>query len=72
MLNPKYLVLHPQYKRKYFETAKRQSAWIKTAKDIVRTQWKEKYIDRLRVQDDVSDNVVARNDNHDKVCKLLS
>ncbi|KAI0738731.1 hypothetical protein BC629DRAFT_1300177, partial [Irpex lacteus] len=66
------IMLHSQYKRKYFETAKWQPAWIKTVKDIVRTQWKEKYTDRLRVQGDVSDDVAARNDNRDKVCKLLS
>lgn len=39
-------MLHPQYKRQYFENAKWEPSWIKTAEDIVRTQWEEKYATR--------------------------
>lgn len=52
------IVLHPQYKRQYFESAKWEPAWIKTAEDIVRTQWEDKYAMRLVEGCDETSDVV--------------
>lgn len=60
-------VLHPQFKRKYFESAKWEPAWIKTAEDIVKTQWKEGYAVRTLEQSNTNEGTAGEDNEEDEV-----
>ena len=48
-----FAVLHPRYKSAYFIKAGWPSDWIKTAEDLLRTQWREYYKSASVATDDI-------------------
>ncbi len=55
-------MLHPQFKQQYFAAAKWEPAWIKTAEEIVRTVWKDKYATREVAQETVAETAPSSDD----------